>query len=408
MTIKRYAFSLVLALFAIGGVGTYCVYSASVQMPEYRLKTIEGDAALAKGLLLSGNYEGRLRSRFVKVTSDGSSYTGERTPFFFEQFGSSRSWYMRHSGIGELVRDYRGFMRGKSNPWGLYKEEDRLVYAEADVIDKRNLRLRLEMLDTATGRSVKHATDIPVAEGLDYAFVADVQRIRDEFHLIVHQSRIMITADSPQRKSSVIEFRDYVVDAGSGKVVREVSLSPDIDKDDARLDISLTQTGVANSSDYSVIQVDKRVTGPKGDQVTDRYLYAYRYATGRLVRLPDALTSGSRNMYAQTALDGNRLNVVAYLGAKGFRMRTYELDTGKLSEEIAVTAEQLGASLPQVFLEGDRIYLLLHKGDATQAAVMRAADGEILYRGEVEFVGPASEAAEAMVELQIHNLWIRT
>jgi len=410
MTIKRYALSLLLALFAIGGVGAYCVYAANDRMPEYRLVAIEGDTALAEGLLLSGNYGGRMHSRFVSVTSDGSSYAPERRPLSIEQLRGWHNWFLRHPGVPELVRDYRGFMRGKANPGGLYRDEEKLVYAEADALGGPALRLKLEALDLATGRSVKHTTEIPDAEGLAYAFVADVQRMGNEFHLIVRQARLLKPTDKPQQESRAIaEIRDYVIDAGSGKVVREVELEPDIDKGEARLEFEIIPTGVANSTNYAVMEVATIVSGPKGDQTTGRYLYAYDYATGRLNRLPDALTSGSFNQGYMIFMDGNSLYLLVKTKDTEIRMIHYDIDKSKLSEEIVITAGQLGVdSLANVALQGELVYLLLRKDDATQAAVLRALDGKELYRGEVEFTGPASEAAGAMADLQLYQIEIRS
>ena len=69
---KRYIWSILVVLLAVGGIGTYYVFGSSDHLPEFKLTSIEGDAEEGAPIVLNGTYGGRMNSESVNVTAEGS------------------------------------------------------------------------------------------------------------------------------------------------------------------------------------------------------------------------------------------------------------------------------------------------------------------------------------------------
>src|SRR5690606_40065712 len=124
-----YLFSIILSIFAFGGVIAGYIYSAVDHLPKYKLNTIQGSPDDVE-VSLSGHYDIRVFSQFLTVNSEGSSYRGLQRSFRQELL-ATRSWFFGNADIQQLVKENRQFMRSKNNDNGFYNDDVQLIYVEA-------------------------------------------------------------------------------------------------------------------------------------------------------------------------------------------------------------------------------------------------------------------------------------
>ncbi|WP_117170176.1 hypothetical protein [Paraliobacillus sediminis] len=170
-------------------IGTFYVNAvlSAEEHPAFVIKTVSGDAAEIKPLVLEGYYEDTSGyvSNNLNITTEGSTYTSHT---FLDQIIGQPDVMIK-----ELQEEYRGFMRGKKGWINLYSEDDQYV-AYGDVRYKMgsmrssDFKLVVSVLNKKDGNTNAFTIEVPNGEILDHMFVDSVQLIGNELTLITQNS----------------------------------------------------------------------------------------------------------------------------------------------------------------------------------------------------------------------------
>ena len=394
---RRYWISIVLSAFIVVGLGTYYVYGAVVDFPEYKILKVSGDVNEGSKISVQGNFSDGGGNQFLIATAEGSDYPSRRS-IISQIFSGSRSWMNDQVDIRQMLNDHRSFMRGKGNFTSFYKDEEWIIYADAVLNNsfgvKPEIVLSIDTLNQTSG-VVKHYETI-VEDPMDYSqiFVEDVQLIGEQIHMFINQR------SKGDLNGSAVEYHDYVVDMNNGTLINNARLTfGDNTKDNVELfDRSIMNTIYSASSDHAILIVydeQKRVNDYMG--IIDEHLYSYAYKTGVLTDLSDTMLKAGIDDIGEIRLDGHILTILNY-EEDFIKLSRYNIDTEKVTnEDISLSAQQLGAEkIIMGTTKNNKLYILFYKNDIPKVAVLDTTNGAILYTGEVVYEGEASESKWTM------------
>lgn len=181
---KKYWKLISISTIIVLSIGTFYVNVAlsAEQHPAFEIKTVSGDAAEIKPVVLNGFYEYKDNEGLsLNITAEGSTYTSYT--FVDQLIGQSNVM------ITELQEKYRGFMRGKIGNINLYSEDDAYL-AFGDVSYKRDslhssdFKFNVSVLNKKGGDTNAFTLDVPNGENLDNMYVYSVQLNDKELTLI--------------------------------------------------------------------------------------------------------------------------------------------------------------------------------------------------------------------------------
>lgn len=396
---KRYLLSIILGLCTLGILCTYYTYGAADHLPAYKLVTVQGDPKEGAGIELSGDYSGK-GLELLSVNMEGSKYRSRET--FRDELLSVGSWT---GGMGQLFRDYRQFMRGKNVPNGVYKDNEWLIYAirnnGSGQFPQKQFQLHVDLLNLKTNEEQKYVTEITTDNTFDYFYINDVQRINDQFHVLIMQN-----------DESSFQYFDYVLDMKSGALIESKQVAHW--KKSTNKEIEIEAHSLSNDiapNEYMVFQVHENKVTSRGDYTysTDPiavHLYLYSYRTGKMSALsdpkqkfnPDTSYYHGSNSLFYVNHDENAIQLSRYNLSTGLEERDY----------VKIKASELGADkIQSVVQTNNRVSILMKKGSTHLAAILDTSDGKTLYVGQVTYEGPESERDKEMGFLRLNNLNIR-
>ncbi|RED66308.1 hypothetical protein [Cohnella lupini] len=399
---KRYLLSILLGTFILAAVGTYYVHGALVELPQYKLETIEGDPSEIANVDFSGNYWGGKGSKALMVSEQGTQYEIDKS-LFEENVTDARSWMFRQPEFRKLKEQHPHFIRGKNKMESFYKDEEWLIYAE--ILQKKEasqrITFKIDMVNEKTGKVTRHRTnvDVEVEDAYRFFYVEDVQRIGNELHVFARQNS---------------EFHVYVFDLSSGELLRNETISLNIPlAEGEELSLEFTANEIrSGSGEYVVLRARKQKAFQGQDssrlEVRGESYYSYSYASGQLVELPKMLDEGTpgKNEFGDfLRLNGQVLTVLKN-DTNAITWMRYNLRTGQVEKQkTVVTAEDLGVEvITSITLSQERIFAMLRHEDTAMVAVLDAKSGNILYKGKTVFVGPSSKAEEQLKNLRLLNI----
>ncbi|RCW47413.1 hypothetical protein [Paenibacillus prosopidis] len=404
---RRYWLSIIIAVLAVSGIGSYYAFARQNYLPEYKLETIQGDPKEGEDVTLIGSYYGDMRSEPLEVNTAGSEYGGLNTNFRTRLTGVP--WIYRQPDIHQLIKDHKSFMRGKGNMNGFYRDEEWVIYSDVSIKNKRSdtplAALKLTLLHEATDKVSTFQQTYELPKEPSHIFVEDVQRIDDEIFILVKKIYNVY-------KPIDVEYNIVVLDLSSGKQLRNVKLenwsSP---AKDIEMQVSTiltdrpsapTETFLFNVSEMKI----NKNTG-NAQRIGEKY-YSYSYRTSLLTELSD--------MGWQSADDGGRVISLqhdyfyfAEYGLDHITLSRYGLKTKEQERAYAsISAEQLGVDeIKSVQISSNRVYLLFNQAGVPGAAVLDLTNGEVLFTGRTAEIGDEQETEQEMKEnLHLLNLEI--
>lgn len=402
---KRYLLSIILAVFAIGGIGMGYIYSAIDHLPKYKLATIQGDPKELVGIELSGSYLPRMFSEALTVTAQGSQYYKE-TESFRKNILSYRGWFLNDSTIQQLVKEYRQFMRGKGNDDGFYNDEQWLIYVDIKNVftddSNHEIPLEISLLNKLTKQTKEYEI---LMDGKNGFYIRDVQLIEDQIH-------ILMSTYSPERESD--DIYDFVVNLYNGQLESkdklDISGGSFIDKTGEEHLFSnypITESARIAPSDFVIIvEYDEKIISREGrnsysfERVSEQY-YAYSYRTGEILTLPDM------NGTTDSISLNNNLFVQAVNNSESIALSKYDLISGESKlNDMTITASDMGITEfnKSLLVANNRLYVFFEKNRIPMVVIVDVQNGEVLYKGEVVFDGPDSEASMAIDKLHLLNI----
>lgn len=408
---RRYWLSIIIAVLAVSGLGTYYTFGRQNHLPEYKLETIQGDSREGKAVNLSGAYNGDMRSDFLRVNTSGSEYGGSYAKNIRLGLTEAHSWLYRQPDIQQLLIDHKSFMRGKGNKNGFYRDEDWVIYSDVSLKNKGSkapiANLQLTLLDEATDKvsTLKQTYELPKEPSSIH--VEDVQLLDEKAYILIKKFFIGF-------KSNDIEYEIVVLDLTSGKLLRNEKLekwkSP-TDDINMQVRIILTDKSSAPSEtiffDVSEVKINKKTGDSYSDKLSEKY-YSYSYRTGLFTELPDMGWESAADANSVISLQHDYF-YFAEFGLNHITLSRYSLKTKELERAYAsVSTEQLGVDeIKSVQISSNRVYLLFNQAGVAGAAVLDLTNGEVLFIGRTAEIGNEQETADDMKEnLHLLNMEI--
>jgi hypothetical protein len=415
---KKYILTIAVVLIIAATLGTYYGYAADERLPAYRLATLEGDSAEAEPIILSGSYGGRMRSKYLDVTSEGSHYTNNVS--VIEQWSGTRSWLYSYSGLKQLREDYPGFMRGKGDPEGFYKDDDDVVYVNAKLLEKEGvIEWTLDRLELSGGRKSQVKSRTTVDKNVAYLSIRDVQKIGEDVHVLTHMQ-----FNPASGRSADIEYIDFILSAEEGSEIRtqEIPFEP-VQREGYLFEAQgVTSRNVTAASDRVLfVTSESKITenaempdvpaasATEPSIPVDERLYSYEYASGKLEEIPDLGIERSDEFgsYLNYAIEGDLLTV-SLKEDKRISLWTYDMASGQKGNHLELAADELGTDqIHNAAIADGRIYLLLRTTENPLAAVADATNGRILYKGQVVCDDPKRETEEQIKLVRLLNLQLK-
>jgi len=413
---KRYGITVGLVLFLTIGLATYYIYNASDRLPDFRLVAAEGDPAIGNVIELDGTYGGRWRSEFLEVTSSGSEYASDRS-LWRQEIANARSWFREQPGIRELIEAHRGFMRGKSDVYGFYRDEETVAYVEAaSNPTEREIAVRLETLDRRDGRMASWERRVALDAAASHVSVLDVQRFGSELRVVVERGKPTAPGAKGRVDVPAREVFDLAFDWATGEPLRQsavfgsAAFPPDVDaygevvgaSDPTAPSEYLTYRSIEGAS----VPQEAGEGDPKAPRETER-LFVYHYRTGSVTELSRRELSPDAQYEAQYETRGDHL-ARTWLEGGRVTIERFDLAGGTDAGRLDIGAADLGieAILDTVLRDG-RLYVLYTENRAPAVAALDASTGAPVYRGLVVAANESPEAEREARWLHLTNVNVR-
>lgn len=191
---RKYMVTAVLIVFTVITIGTYYVQASQETLPNYKLTMVQGNASLAEGITLFGNYVTKDSVFGIKgayITTKGTEYPDERLTI-------SRSLNRNtvKTQLDGWIDQHRQFMRGKNNLTGFYENQDILAYVNGtvdkqqsnDPSAKKNAKLSISVLNKQKDNTQEIRSDINVDHDVSDIFVQNVQLLDQQLVAMVSLS----------------------------------------------------------------------------------------------------------------------------------------------------------------------------------------------------------------------------
>lgn len=386
---KRYLLTILLAVFALAGVGTYYVHGMLHPLPEYRVEPVEGDGSFISSLKVAGNLyrENANRAYHLEISTEGSAYDVERSLFSRRQTVPLEA---------ELDSRHHSFLRGKHAALvNYYLDDDWLIYADLysrRISDKEwEIAVNVEMLDLESGEKTEFTRVLESRDRDRWPYLADVQRIGDEIRLFASVSGT---------------YRVYVLGT-DGELLRTVNATPDLPdvaEEDGQREISLLSNHRPHAP-KDVVGIQVITFEESGVGQLDLYLFDYREEKIR----PFATIVPEQEAEWRHAYQDHMTDEALYLAWK----KETELQIDRIG--LADTVRQTRV-IPVEQMDGNRVLnVTLSEGKAHVLAELRREDetarnfmvsvvdlksGAILAKGKVD---AASVGGSPFEELYVHG-----
>jgi hypothetical protein len=397
--VKRYLITIIIGVIAVTGMSSYYVFRALDEYPQYKIVTTLGDSSAADQVVLSGDYRGRIRTEYMEVSSKGSNYQSDRS--FIDRHLNSYDWFYEDAEIAPLVKEYRNFMRGKTNKSSFYQDEEWLIYAmpQLDRTDTKGgtLTVQVDALHLESGVTRTFKTQLESYARGHWSYLADVQLIGNELHLLTG-----LFFDEYQ-------FKDYIIDLEDETFIQSVDLAallPALSDENRNRGISFVSNPTElSANDVVVLAVQEHANnGRLGYPREDQFL-AYQYSTGEMSLLPNGTIRENPEDHIRYHLQDEILTVSVNTSTS-FSFTSYEVMPYRegMPERI-YTAEELGGTYILASLSWeDRAYVLLENEGKFILTAINLASGDIVYQGSVESDDSFAKTVDRLTDLRLSNI----
>ncbi|HIW33905.1 MAG TPA: hypothetical protein IAA29_14075 [Candidatus Paenibacillus intestinavium] len=404
---RRYLFSIVLAIFTIGGIGFSYLYGAVNHLPDYKLVTVVGDEQAATNIELSGAYYLGVYSSHLSVNEKGSQYSIENNSFR-QQILNDRVWYSGRAGINELVINYKGFMRGKSNVNGLYADDEWIIYVDSENRQGSNGRYNVNLYVTTLNKKTElvQEYDYDLADR-GFFTIRDVQLLDDHINIIAAEQGL--SNDESYLYSYIVDVELGSLDSFERLIVGEPQIIDEHNMQAIQVRVSaIVETSPTIPSDYIVLTEVKTKSMEQGelnqDSPSQTSYYGYSYRTEEVFQLPvepydNSISQLIHNVFTYVEYDKEKIIV-----------SRYALDTKEFKPQyITFTAEELGLAdiTRSKRLEDNYLYIFDGTMATPTVVAIDLSKGELVYRGQVIYDGDEQEAEKQMAQLHLNNINIK-
>lgn len=367
---KRYLLSILLAVFAIGGIGTYYAFGMMKPLPDFRLEMTEGNGRLLEKVAVTGHYDVPVGSEFASISIDGTAYDRLRTVLGRREV---------HALADGLERKHRSFLRGKyDSPVNFYQDETHMVYAELNSEKTGKgvweVTATVDMLDLQSGARTTFRVVLDDRSSDRWPYLADVQLVDGNLHLFTVSSGV---------------YRDFVVTA-DGHLVRVVDVATENETSGEEGEwvrkISLVTNHRPHAPKEMVgYHVRTYVVDEAGNrQLQSMALHEYRYREGESRFVATFPPEDALDERPFVNLMTNDTHNVAFFSDDTLRVNQVRLADGALDEWSVDVAQLGGERILSVFLSDEHAYVLLKTADGYAIKVVDPGNGSVVAAGVVK------------------------
>ncbi|TQS70980.1 hypothetical protein DX933_16580 [Ornithinibacillus gellani] len=391
----RYWKLLVLTIVPVLIFSTFYIHNRieASKLPEVVMKNQDGDRKEIADLQIEGYVENNENVSNVLIRPDETIY--------FERMGYLKKLnLMFQPEVEQLVKEHRGFMRGKLERAELfYENADVLIYGDIEVEYKNynpdSFTIQVDVLDKKTNQSTDFTIPVPNEETYDYVYAEQV---------FYHQGKLSIAAksysnlnDEDGRTGEQLEM--FTIELASKKLVNQETLLTFDQRDNTWSSpfILINDDEELGNQQLLVGSLVEEFVEPEGTNIELDQLSIYDLETKEMkpVALPKEW-KGADPVYFR----GNMLYFLLHQDGKQ-TIGEWNVDTGKQEEEHSFDWLKEGSSL--TFSNG-KIYTIdnpMSDGSSSILRVMDAQSGESLYEGILEFKDSAKKKGYQLVIDQI-------
>lgn len=387
----------VLVVFTFITIGTYYVQASQESPPNYKLTMVQGDASLAEGITLYGNYmtkDSVLGIQRAYITTNGTEYPDEKLTI-------SRSLNREpvKTQLDVWIDQHRQFMRGKNNLTGFYENQDILAYVNTNVdkqqsndpLAKKNAKLSISVLNKQKDNTKEFRSDINVDHDVSDIFVQNVQ--------LLDQQLVALVSLSHSAKGYVSEPQIIRVNLTTQEITNEPLILPGA--------TSVAANGgnqFVRLANQNLEQTDQWILSVSKDN--HKKAYQVDVKTGQVSPLAfqghEMLLNNMMNFYGQKIYFLQKA-----LSSKeniGFTVISYDLVSKEYETILKNTSINTSHNITYAFKQ-DHLYIVGYKNlKGNRLYVFNLTSGNLEYEGKVLSAEAANQAEdEANMDLNFIN-----
>src|SRR5690625_250149 len=219
---KRYWKLIIVTTFIVAVIGTLLIQTslATSGYPEFVFEHKSGDQEEVKPLTIIGEYVADDSTYiFTKISNEGTSYQNSQSSYL----NFLQKDYLQPE-MNRLIKDYRGFMRGKHEKPIYLFFEDQNVLAHVDLKNEYvftsdrqwSYSFEVDVLDQKSKSKTKFELAIPEGEKYAYLDIHGVQFINDELKITTVNE-----LNTNTEQSHHAEMHIYTVDLDTKEIVSD-------------------------------------------------------------------------------------------------------------------------------------------------------------------------------------------
>ena len=363
------------------------------KLPAIEMKKQHGDQKEIADIEIEGYVENGRSLSNMMITPDDTIY--------YEQMGYLKRLNLAfYPEVDRLVREHRGFMRGKSHSAELfYENADVLIYGNIDVEYKNynpnSFTIQVDVLDKKTKQTTDFSIPVPNEEAYDYVYAEHVFYQHGKLNIVARSYSNLNDEDG--RTGEQLEM--FTIELASKKIVNQETILT-FDKRDNTWSNPFMLTNDDEELGNQQLLVGSLVeefVEPEGTNIELDQLAIYDMDTKEMkpVVIPEEWKDADP-VYFQ----GNLLYFLLHQDGKQTIVE-WNVDTGKVEAEHRFDWLKEGSGL--TFNDG-KIYTVDNSVSDGGSSVLRVTDiqsGKSLYEGIIAFKEPAKKKDYQLVIDQI-------
>ncbi|WP_085523909.1 hypothetical protein [Tuberibacillus sp. Marseille-P3662] len=403
---KKYWKVITITVIAVLSISTFYIQSAmsATDRPEFTLTKQKGDASLVKSMVIKAYQQEPVYKR-LNITTKGSKSYSDMS--YLDQLNGHHQPMIK-----ELIKNHRGFMRGKDEIINdFYEDKQFLAYAGVNYqttdLSPRNFKFSIAILDKEENETTSYKLSVPNGSDFNYMTVEDVQVMNKKLKLITKNS-----------SRNGIEMHMYTFDIATNKLVAdETIISSFKEKNGQHTDIHLIGESNPKQGHKTVIfnktimkdmnQKNHRQSVASEKVPEQRTLIAYNLMTKKKETI-----EGPRKLQEDAsiqAFDGSHLYFKENNKHETI-ITPYDLETEQTEDVIKVSYPKVKDHAGQTVtvIRNGKLYTLSPFVQEKSAATLTVTDiqsGNTLYKGRVKEKQPDKD--QSQYQLSFYSMTVK-
>ncbi|WP_077619851.1 hypothetical protein [Bacillus sinesaloumensis] len=371
---KRYWKILTLSFITVIVLGTFYIQSSlASQNIQIEFETVSGDEGEVDNLEMNVSYVVDDMYQDLRVSQEGTVNLTDRS--LFEQLTSVHTW----DSIDQLIKEYKGFMRGKHlNPNSFFEDKNMVIYVnvEGNSINSSNFdsSFEIDILDKKSEESVSMTLDLPNKEKYHWVDINDIQILNNELKVIARGSGI----------NSGEDLLVYTIDLKDKKIENEevVYSSPQVKNgwSGFRVFSDFYSTEPEQYFVFLSEAYEHDESGMGTELAKDRMIYDIQNNKLLKLEVPEDFTVD----FDKLSIVNSTLIVPNY-SPDGIKLMQYEIETGQWEEKqtIDIVNMESDENAPFINILNEKIYIVEATKEGHHLSIGDINSGETLYEGKI-------------------------